>query len=88
IFGFACSWGHVAWIICSEIFHIKTREIGMTVTTVVNWTFAGFVISNSNVIMTKVAFGDVIIFLDYAAFCLAAIFFLKMFVPETKGVSL
>ncbi|MDE4974114.1 MFS transporter, partial [Francisella tularensis] len=84
IFGFACSWGPVAWIICSEIFPIKTREIGMTVTTVVNWTFAGFVIANSYVIMTKVAFGDVISLLVYAAFCLAAIFFLKMFVPETN----
>lgn len=88
IFGFACSWGPVAWTLCSEIFPIKTREIGMTVTTVVNWTFAGVVIANSNVIMTKVAFGDVIIFLVYAAFCLASIFFLRMFVPETKGTSL
>ena len=80
--------GPVVWIICSEIFPIKTREIGMTVTAIVNWIFTEFVIANSDVIMTKVAFGDVIIFLVYAVFCLASIFFLKMFAPETKGVSL
>ncbi|MDE4996845.1 sugar porter family MFS transporter, partial [Francisella tularensis subsp. holarctica] len=46
------------------------------------------VFANSNFIMTILAFGYVIFVLFYAAFCLAAIFFLKLFVPETKGVSL
>ena len=88
IFGFACSWGPVAWIICSEIFPQKVREIGMTVTTVVNWTFAGIVISKSNVIMSSGVWGKPIMFIIYAIFCVLAIIFLKKFVPETKGVSL
>lgn len=88
IFGFACSWGPVAWTICSEIFPQKVREVGMTITTIVNWTFAGIVISKSDVIMSSGAWGKPVMFLIYAAFCLLAIIFLKKFVPETKGVSL
>ncbi|MED7788247.1 sugar porter family MFS transporter [Francisella sp. 19X1-34] len=88
IFGFACSWGPVAWIICSEIFPQNVREFGMTITTVVNWTFVWIVVAYSNVIMDAGAWGKPMIFVSYAIFCVIAVVFLKLFVPETKGVSL
>ncbi|WP_119342762.1 sugar porter family MFS transporter [Facilibium subflavum] len=86
IFGFACSWGPVAWVICAEIFPLKGREIGMTVTTMVNWTFAGLVMANALSFMK--AYGNYSIFFVFGGFCILSMVFLKFFVPETKGVSL
>ena len=86
IFGFACSWGPVAWVICAEIFPLKGREIGMTVTTMVNWTFAGVVMANALSFMKF--YGNASIFFVFGGFCILAVIFLKFFVPETKGVSL
>ena len=88
IFGFACSWGPVAWILYSEIFPQNVREFGMTITTIVNWTFVWIVVAYSNLIMGAGVWGKPIIFISYAIFCIIAIIFLKLFVPETKGVSL
>lgn len=86
IFGFACSWGPVAWVICAEIFPLKGREIGMTVTTMVNWTFAGVVMANALSFMK--ANGNASIFFVFGGFCILSMVFLKFFVPETRGVSL
>ena len=86
IFGFAVSWGPVAWLVCSEIFPLEGREVGMTITTMVNWTFAGFVMANALSFMQ--AHGNASIFYVFAAFCLLAIVFVAMFVPETKGITL
>jgi len=86
IFGFAVSWGPLAWLVCSEIFPLEGREVGMTVTTMVNWTFAGVVMGNALTFMHT--YGNASIFFVFAAFCVVAMLFLKLFVPETKGVSL
>jgi len=86
IFGFAVSWGPVAWIVCSEIFPLRGREIGMTITTMVNWTFAGILMNNALSFMHD--YGHASIFFIFAVFCILAIFFVAGFVPETKGVTL
>lgn len=86
ILGFAVSWGPVAWIVCSEIFPLKGREIGMTITTMVNWTFAGILMRYSLSFMES--FGKPSLFYLFAAFCVLAIIFVALFVPETKGVTL
>jgi len=86
IFGFAVSWGPVVWIVCSEIFPLKGREIGMTITTMVNWTFAGILMRYSLSFMES--YGKHSLFYLFAAFCALAIVFVAMFVPETKGVTL
>ena len=86
IFGFAVSWGPVAWLVCSEIFPLEGREVGMTITTMVNWTFAGFVMANALSFMQ--AHGNASIFYVFAAFCVLAIIFVALFVPETKGITL
>src|SRR5262249_691741 len=86
IFGFAVSWGPVAWLVCSEIFPIEGREVGMTITTMVNWTFAGLVMGNALSFMK--AYGNASIFYVFGGFCVLAIVFVAMFVPETKGITL
>jgi SP family galactose:H+ symporter-like MFS transporter len=86
IFGFAVSWGPVVWLVCSEIFPLEGREVGMTITTMVNWTFAGLVMGSALTFMQK--FGNASIFYLFAGFCVLAILFVWMFVPETKGITL
>ncbi len=86
IFGFAFSWGPVAWIVCSEIFPLKGREIGMTITTMVNWTFAGLLMRYALSFMES--YGRSSLFYLFAFFCILSIIFVAMFVPETKGITL
>ncbi|MDD3266757.1 MAG: sugar porter family MFS transporter [Burkholderiales bacterium] len=86
IFGFAVSWGPVAWLVCSEVFPLEGREVGMTVTTMVNWTFAGLVMSHALTFMNS--YGNHMIFYVFAGFCLLSMLFLKLFVPETRGTTL
>lgn len=86
IFGFAVSWGPVAWLVCSEIFPLEGREVGMTITTMVNWTFAGLVMDSALSFMQ--AHGNASIFYLFAGFCVLAIAFVALFVPETKGITL
>lgn len=86
IFGFAVAWGPVAWIVCSEIFPLKGREIGMTITTMVNWTFAGLVMRYALSFMES--FGRPSLFYLFAGFCILSIIFVAKFVPETKGITL
>jgi SP family galactose:H+ symporter-like MFS transporter len=86
IFGFAVSWGPVAWLVCSEIFPIEGREVGMTLTTMVNWTFAGLLMNNALTFMK--VHGNASIFFLFSVFCVLAIVFVALFVPETKGITL
>ena len=86
IFGFAVSWGPVVWLVCSEIFPLEGREVGMTITTMVNWTFAGLVMANALSFMQ--AHGNASIFYVFAGFCVLAVVFVALFVPETKGITL
>ena len=86
IFGFAVSWGPVVWLVCSEIFPLEGREVGMTITTMVNWTFAGLVMANALTFMGT--YGNASIFYVFAALCVLAIVFVALFVPETKGITL
>ena len=86
IFGFAFSWGPVAWIVCSEIFPLKGREIGMTITTMVNWTFASIMMMHALTFMES--YGRASLFYLLALFCLLAIIFVVRFIPETKNITL
>jgi len=86
IFGFAVSWGPVVWLVCSEIFPLEGREVGMTLTTMINWTFAGLLMANALTFMEK--HGNSSIFYLFSGFCALAIAFVALFVPETKGITL
>ena len=86
IFGFAVSWGPIPWLVCSEIFPLKGREIGMTITTMVNWTFAGLLMRYSLSFMD--IFGKPSLFYLFSGFCIVAIFYVAACLPETKGITL
>jgi len=86
IFGFAFSWGPVAWLICSEIFPIQGREVGMTITTIINWLFAGIVVSFA---LTVIAlYGPATLFFIFAVGCILSMVYLYFWVPETRGATL
>ena len=58
----------------------------MTITTMVNWTFAGLVMANALSFMRT--FGNASIFYVFAGFCVVAIVFVALFVPGMKGITL
>ncbi len=86
IVGFAMSAGPIIWVICSEIYPLAGRDFGITCSTATNW------IANAIVGMTFLSMVQGIgagnTFLLYGALNVLFIIFFKLFVPETKGVSL
>lgn len=86
IVGFAMSAGPIIWVICSEIYPLAGRDLGVTFSTGTNW------IANAIVGMTFLSlingFGPGNTFLLYGALNVAFIAFFLIFVPETKGISL
>ena len=89
IFAFAISLGPITWIIASEIFPLKTRDVGMTCAILVNWISVGVIARFSGpIISSEGALGATKLFFFFAACCLAGLFFVRFFVPETKGVPL
>ena len=83
---FAISLGPVMWVLLSEIFPNQYRGMGMSV--------AGFWNSAISAGVTMVFpwelshFGPSGTFLIYGAFAVAALVFVLVFIPETKGKSL
>jgi MFS transporter, SP family, galactose:H+ symporter len=86
IVGFAMSAGPIIWVICSEIYPLAGRDLGVTFSTGTNW------IANAIVGMTFLTLinglGPGLTFLGYGALNVLFIIFFLLFVPETKGVSL
>jgi SP family galactose:H+ symporter-like MFS transporter len=86
IVGFAMSAGPIIWVICSEIYPLSGRDLGVTFSTATNW------ITNAIVGMTFLSllagFGNGNTFLLYGGLNVLFIIFFVIFVPETKGVSL
>jgi len=93
IFAFAISAGPIMWVICAEIFPLRGRELGMTITTTMNWIVAALVVQFSLPMMNLPdgqpnPEGGAILFFFFALCCLVGIFLMKLFTPETNGVPL
>ena len=86
IAAFAVSWGPIVWVMLGEIFPLKVRGSAMAVATVLLWG-ANFVVSLSFPVLLE-ALGIGWLFLGYSFIGLAALFFVRSFVTETKGRSL
>ncbi|MFA5879204.1 MAG: sugar porter family MFS transporter [Candidatus Margulisiibacteriota bacterium] len=86
IFGFAVSLGPVIWILCSEIFPLEGRDLGMTITTATNWICNAMVGYFSLAFFTKLGVSSTFIF--FGVVCFLGILLVFFFTPETKGVSL
>lgn len=86
IIGFAMSAGPIIWVLCSEIYPLAGRDLGVTFSTGTNW------IVNAIVGMTFLSlingFGPGYTFLLYGGMNVIFIIFFLLLVPETKGVSL
>ncbi|MEA3490565.1 MAG: sugar porter family MFS transporter [Campylobacterota bacterium] len=86
IASFAISLGPIAWLLIAEIFPMRLRNIGMSITTLLNWGF------NFIVALTFLSIVDLLgasgAFWLYALFGLAALWFTWQYIPETKGKTL
>jgi MFS transporter, SP family, arabinose:H+ symporter len=83
---FAATLGPVTWVALSEIFPNRVRGNSMALATLVLW-IANFITTASFPIMRN-TFGMGSTFFIHALICLIYWFFIRKFVPETKGRSL
>ncbi len=86
IIGFAMSAGPIIWVLCSEIYPLAGRDLGVTCSTATNWIANAIV---GQTFLTLVAtLGGGSTFLLYGGLNALFIVYFIYFVPETKGVSL
>ncbi|MCP3968015.1 MAG: sugar porter family MFS transporter [Lentisphaerae bacterium] len=86
IAAFAMSLGPIMWIICAEIFPLEGRDFGITVTTATCWIACAIVVQFSLSIIHH--FGGSSLFFLFAVCCVLGFSIVRLFTPETKGVSL
>jgi SP family arabinose:H+ symporter-like MFS transporter len=82
---FAFSMGVVGWVLVSEIYPTRTRGRAMALATGAVWA-ACFLVSQTFPIFKEMSISKT--FWGYAVLCVAAIIFVWIWVPETKGRSL
>lgn len=88
IFGFAISWGPIAWLLIGEIFPVSVRGIGSSIGSAANW-IGNFVVSQFFLVLLATFHNNVGgPFGIFALFAFISIFFVKYLVPETRGKSL
>ena len=86
IFAFAISLGPVVWIICSEIFPLEARDLGLTFSTATNW-ICNFIIGSYTLSWFNM-FGKSITFWSFGVVSILGLILVNKFTPETKGVTL
>ncbi|MFZ4777585.1 MAG: sugar porter family MFS transporter [Terrimicrobiaceae bacterium] len=86
IIGFAMSAGPIIWVICSEIYPLAGRDLGVTCSTTTNWVVNAIVGQTFLTLINTVGGGNT--FLLYGGMNILFIIFFVLFVPETKGISL
>jgi SP family galactose:H+ symporter-like MFS transporter len=86
IIGFAMSAGPIIWVLCSEIYPLAARDLGVTFSTATNWIANAIVGMTFLLLLAGLGNGNT--FLLYGALNVLFIIFFLIFVPETKGVSL
>ncbi|PSS31641.1 Sugar transport protein [Actinidia chinensis var. chinensis] len=83
--GFGWSWGPLSWLIPSEIFPMKIRTTGQSISVAVNFATT-FVLSQT--FLTMLCHFKYGTFLFYAGWNAVMTVFVLLFVPETKGIPL
>jgi SP family galactose:H+ symporter-like MFS transporter len=86
IIGFAMSAGPIIWVLCSEIYPLAGRDVGVTFSTCTNWVANAIVGMTFLSLLKDLGSGNT--FLLYGGLNALFIVFFLLFVPETKGVSL
>jgi sugar porter (SP) family MFS transporter len=82
----ACTWGLVLWILLAEIFPLKIRGLAIGICSFFLWLSNSFISLVFPLAVSR--FGTGTIFLGFGVICLASFFFVKRYVPETKGRTL
>ena len=88
IAAFAMALGPIPWIFCSEVFPTKIRGRAMSVATFTIWVSCYVVAQTFPMLNDHPDIGPAKTFLVYAAFSLAALGFVILKLPETKGRTL
>ncbi|KAL5777176.1 hypothetical protein ACOSP7_010102 [Xanthoceras sorbifolium] len=83
--GFGWSWGPLSWLIPSEIFPMKIRPTGQSISVAVNF---GTTFILSQTFLTMLCHFKYATFLFYAGWIAAMTTFVALFLPETKGIPL
>lgn len=83
--GFGWSWGPLSWLIPSEIFPMKIRPTGQSISVAVNFGTT-FVLSQT--FLTMLCHFKYGTFLFYAGWIAAMTVFVALFLPETNGIPL
>ena len=83
--GFGWSWGPLNWLIPSEIFPMKIRPTGQSISVAVNFATTFVLAQTFLSILCHFKFAT---FLFYAGWLIAMTLFAILFVPETKGIPL
>jgi predicted MFS family arabinose efflux permease len=79
---YAFSLGPIVWLLISEIFPLRVRGMGMSLSTLANWV-GNFAVSQFFLTMVE-KLGRSATFWLYASLCIVTIFFVRAMVPETK----
>jgi MFS family permease len=83
---FAPGLGPVPWAISSEIFSVKVRGMGTSISTASNW-LANFLISVTFPLFTdSIGYGNA--FFGYCFLAVLSLLFVYLLLPETKGLTL
>lgn len=83
---FSLGWGPIPWMLMSELFPPKARDVAGAFVNVVNWLSAFLIMKLFP--QMKDTFKDQGTFWFYAGFSLLSFLFTLFFVPETKGKTL
>ena len=84
--GFSIGWGALPWLMTSEMIPTRVKGPGVGIVTCISWVFTVIVLSSFG------SYEEVVkpwgTFLTFAVFSLISLFFIAIFLPETKGKSL
>ncbi|XP_050212610.1 sugar carrier protein C [Mercurialis annua] len=81
--GFAWSWGPLGWLVPSEIFPLEIRSAAQSVNVSVNMFFTFVIAQVFLTMLCHLKFG---LFLFFGFFVFVMSIFVKVFLPETKGI--
>ena len=92
IASFALSMGPITWVMLSEIFPNKVRNVALSIAVAVQWLFNAIVANTFPIVngstLNKDSFNGALPYFIFAALCLVTILFVWKMVPETKGKTL
>jgi MFS transporter, SP family, sugar:H+ symporter len=88
---FASTWGPCAWVVTGEIFPLKARAKGLSITTSSNWLL-NWAIAYATPYLVNPGPGNANlgskVFFVWGGFCCICMAFVQFFIYETKGLSL